>query len=1128
MLNYMVPWLKNIELNASDDNVFVMDILFRATVDYGTQYADQITKAWVGLTFKKDNIPIVLDYVLRRCEYDLEYDKWVAIEASKRIALYCSRTCRKYTIQELIKIINKQSIDVNEFDDEDDDDDISDVATELPEDPRTSLSTPAPPPYKRHNNNINNNSKPQQTFSPFRSPMFNREQLQLIQNVGFSNNNDINSDDPSLFTDEIRRFNAIHEYKVKHSTKSTRNKFSIMSYDINNINNNNNDTRLESTSITKGDYALMLLVELAYEMDPSDDDFTENIALMLHVAILGLDHPFRSLGEHCKRLLMNLIHSIYFRDNNNNNKQQSTQKPQSAQELMLYLVSRRGKLMWQREIISPRQLFLTSSRYLQFLVQWLIDVITDKKCENAAQFWGNAAIEWVKKCNSSFIACRSIQIYRSLQRSFKNKFNKEVFDTLMDILQDSSKFSLWPEILILMKTWTIHIPTTEINIWCKLIWNCINICKYEPSTRPHVYVHGLSLLASILQFLDLSNHSHGNIWDHVLNDINQNLNDNPSGKRNEFDGIQSFVVKGLLCDITRKQSEEFLSGLTLMDDHEMISKKNARIHMTVIAQIPSICNYLQQNINMNIQQHMQNMSRSIATLFFQLNMRDIALAFDNIHTLDVDKFLSKTLKPMAQWISLTPSADINTVRLLLDLLDHTDNQYRRHVLCVLHGILLWIDWDESELSDVDSNFFDRITDLLATNLWREATMILEVVVKFNNNSSESPSLLFSPDPNIQPSPRKGLLSLDPICLESKNEYIDTNINNIQSTLECADYKGGFQPSKVSKNVPPFSPNNLKTKSLQQQRRNNIQLRRRHSADSMNHHQVNHHQINHYQATTPPHNKHNNHNMALPWTPEDDKQISIQSQSGKPQQNENMVSAALASWQLVVSEARIETNCSPLPPNKDGRNQNMNYNQNMDEQKAVADLLLKSSMVFKSQKDEVVENVDNKPSFSARRSLDKLLTFSGLRKDKDAQSMNNSFMRHTPSASKRATRLQNNNNNNNNNTNNNNNNNITVVPPSRSSSIDIINQPGKFKEIMPIESNEIQPQKEDEIRNDKQELVKQENNENINTNNIIKIDDENVEIERNESNESKSKKSKHNKSKRGKWNKEQNNSLNQDA
>ena len=78
-------------------------------------------------------------------------------------------------------------------------------------------------------------------------------------------------------------------------------------------------------------------------------DFAENLALMLHVAILGL-----------------------------------------------YLVSKRGKLMWQSEVIGPQRLCLASSRYMQFLVQWLVDMFDDQAgCDKVA-------IEWMKKCASSF------------------------------------------------------------------------------------------------------------------------------------------------------------------------------------------------------------------------------------------------------------------------------------------------------------------------------------------------------------------------------------------------------------------------------------------------------------------------------------------------------------------------------------------------------------------------------------------------------------------------------------------------------------------------------------------------------------------------------------------------------
>merc|ERR1712129_618620 len=258
----------------------------------------------------------------------------------------------------------------------------------------------------------------------------------------------------------------------------------------------------------------------------------------------------------------------------------------------------------------------------------------------------------------------------------------------------------------------------------------------------------------------------------------------------------------------------------------------------------------------------------------------------------------------------------------------------------------------------DSNFFDRITDLLATNLWREATMILEVVVKFNNNSSESPSILFSPDPNIIVSPRKQLLNLDVVCeykLQlNEEDYVDYNHHRRSNKAE----KGEFAPMIISKDLPPFSPNNIKAKNLQSQRRKNIkfhqQKHRRYSADS-----------------------------SMSSTPQRDKERI--GGKGHPSEGQKMVSAALASWKLVVNEASNEEYCSPLPPDK----------------KFGADLLQKSSIAFKSHKDEnnseQAKEKEEKPSFSARRSLDKLLSFSRLNSMKKneiaqaQQSLNNSFL-----------------------------------------------------------------------------------------------------------------------------------------
>ena len=58
--------------------------------------------------------------------------------------------------------------------------------------------------------------------------------------------------------------------------------------------------------------------------------------------------------------------------------------------------------MWQREVIGPQRLCLASSRYVQFLVQWLVDMFADQACcDKVVAFWDAAAIEWMQKCASS-------------------------------------------------------------------------------------------------------------------------------------------------------------------------------------------------------------------------------------------------------------------------------------------------------------------------------------------------------------------------------------------------------------------------------------------------------------------------------------------------------------------------------------------------------------------------------------------------------------------------------------------------------------------------------------------------------------------------------------------------------
>ena len=860
MLQYICPWLKNIKLKSFDNNAthliieskynenindedhdvnnhFILDILFEVTIKYGTQYSNGICNVWMSLTHNKCNIPIILNYLLNKCCNDFKYEKWIQIEASKRIALYCARASRVDTIQYLIDIINTgdfENITNNNNNNHS-------QLLKVQHDPQTALSTPAPPTLL--NKDTIYFKKDKKIMSPIQSPILTREQIQLVQNIENSPINDDNN-------------------KYNYRLNTNRVKQIIHPNDNNNISVN--DLNLDEIpsilyQIQKCDYGLMLLVELAYEMDLNDIHFMQNLALMLHVGILGLDHPFKSLSEHCKRLLMNLIHSIHFRDISTDDNVED--HAPEAQELMNYLVSKRNQSMWDREIINDKNIYnLKSSKYLSFLVQWLITVITKKqKCIDIPKIWSKSTINWMQQTKSPLIACRSLQIYRSLQRFLNDdKFDVNVFDNFIEILKDELKSQLWCDMLVIMRDWVgclVLKNNIDNTIWIKMFWSAAVICHKETFNRPHIYVHGLSLLANILKELGFD--EFGKLWDIILKNV-------PTNHIKQFKGIQPIITKGLIFESTKMQSEQFLAGLMLLNYHPIISSHNeqTRLHLTFVSILPSICLHLQtMNANNNqndilSKDHLITICKYVSTCFKSLKENDsndnVIYTFDQLSSIfanieeysDVKQFLGDIIIGVSKWINMSASSDYHCTKLLLNLLSKSnDIMYQKQILYCLHGILCNISWINSDLKMVEPSFFDKINELLHHDiLWKEAILITEIIVKVNNDSSKSVSLLYPPilHPNnmnqsINNSQLKAITynNISPsriknpmVSLELNDEYTDNldNISRSHHELLCDnmdEYSQGnyesknlkhnknFEPNRANKELPPpFSSPNI--------------------------------------------------------------------------------------------------------------------------------------------------------------------------------------------------------------------------------------------------------------------------------------------------------------------------------
>ena len=553
-------------------------------------------------------------------------------------------------------------------------------------------------------------------------------------------------------------------------------------------------------------------------MEQTEKNFKETLALMLHISLLGMDQNFGCLREHCKRLLVNVIHSIHFRDSVNlsNHKNQT-------KEIINFLLNNKNQKLWQRENVNKSHWHLQSIQSVQFLTRWIVQVIYDKSNqETLAIQWSKSAIDWFLNSKSSFTASRSLQIYRGLRCFFSEKFNQNDFLSIVNHLKTNENASLRCEALILLKHWTLDIPkdSNTLQTWNELLWSCINALHADPILKPHVYVHALSLLSSILKRIDLNQDMPDASWSAHGSSVDS--------AKEIFDGVFSLAVKGIKNPDIRMQCEEFIASLLFLKQHEIISRHATWKHTAVIGMLPTILLYVTKqrsslahdkitkmsNDGVNhgsipfsqFKNHVVELTSACQRFFEQIHQTEISKIF---HECTADKFAatnSITLvdqlipKLVSGWINHTQCADLHCIKLLLDLLDVNNAkksnkrqfEYNKQLLCILHGALKSLDWKNSAaVLNFDSSMFDKITELLSTDLWKEATMILEVMVKFDNESSVSPSSMCDDSGSdltqstISTVLGTKLLCQSKIVVQSANHAFTTDILT-DSASDCSD------------------------------------------------------------------------------------------------------------------------------------------------------------------------------------------------------------------------------------------------------------------------------------------------------------------------------------------------------
>ncbi|CAG8567483.1 11118_t:CDS:2, partial [Scutellospora calospora] len=165
---------------------------------------------------------------------------------------------------------------------------------------------------------------------------------------------------------------------------------------------------------SSGQLAMLYMVDMAIEAGPV---FEFHLPKLFHVLFVQLDSPNPLISEETRALLVNLIHSIILC------KSVYPEVIKLGHSLVAELKAKEGSQLWAYEDITYSNRDIKSLSDLEKLAK---DVVTifgvslygETNSEDLKQYWGEIALRWATSCPVRHIACRSFQIFRSLNPGF--------------------------------------------------------------------------------------------------------------------------------------------------------------------------------------------------------------------------------------------------------------------------------------------------------------------------------------------------------------------------------------------------------------------------------------------------------------------------------------------------------------------------------------------------------------------------------------------------------------------------------------------------------------------------------------------------------------------------------------
>ena len=305
-----------------------------------------------------------------------------------------------------------------------------------------------------------------------------------------------------------------------------------------------------SSHISRSNVATILLVDIVYESHVVF--ICDHAPLLLHLAVLGMDHEDQHYAQRCASLLRNLLHTLVL-------KAAPVGDPSACEDAALlveFLESREARNTWQEEDRNvPGEGQAPPSE-----LKWAINCIVDSMLltvPDLRERWSHLALQYplLDRREESMIRCH--QVFRFLQHEVQLPHAKQLLFASHAYCQaglDGVPFLCEAAATIGYVMQRSDAPSADrlCILFPQFFWFAVSLCQAD---TPDVYITGLRLVREALRMYARSDIARRSLHAGVLA---------AKAWSRPFRGIQELVVRGLGTAQTEEHAIKTLKELLLL------------------------------------------------------------------------------------------------------------------------------------------------------------------------------------------------------------------------------------------------------------------------------------------------------------------------------------------------------------------------------------------------------------------------------------------------------------------------------------------------------------------------------------------------------------------------------------